>query len=307
LEYGSGDPAFTTWDCGRQNATVVRDPTASPGQRGSLSQVTNPANGGTLVNLADERGTYVATPAPSPSLRNPQGSVRDGIDNAGDLYAPIYYQPNTGSRFHGCNGYGTANSTDLEDPFSGTNPTDGKRLTDLWMHYDAGVATHDSSLPPVISLVLGKDTPQSFGKNTPATWFSDVEYLPPPYLGGTIRSSDLKPAGALYWTWFAMVGQGAITANNLLFRTGGLTGTYGAEACGAERTGVHNNWDCDPTHWWNPDLGGTPDGRWINEHARPGWSYRDRDVDCYDGTLVTGVPAYASLQSLSDDPPCPRV
>lgn len=276
------DRMFTVWDC-RDGGTDVRDPTAAPGQRGSLSQVELPsvAGYGGTTNLSDETGSYRKIGTPAPSVGNPEGSLTAGLDN---------FQSGASQGCRPANYW--SNLTYLESDFSATNPTDGKRMTDFDFRYRAQGYGPAGQGGPAGGGVSANENP---------AWSASVTYLPPTYMGGTIRNSDLLPAPAIYLTFYAKLGVASTHAGLKL--PSSTPGTYGAESCsggiGAGQT-KQNGWDCDPTHWWNPEMGGTDN--WMG--ARPGDSYHLRDTDCYDGQLVKGAPVYASLVLLSEDGPC---
>lgn len=286
------DRMFTVWDCSEPAGTAdVRDPTAPPGERGSLSRFMLPeaAGYGGETHVGGDDGSYRKVPLLAPSVGNPEGSLTAGLDN---------FQVGATQNCREDTSY-WSNLTYLESDFSATNPTDGKRMVDFHMGYaNQSYGAGGQGTPG------GQGTTNQGGLflSDNGAWSSDVTYLPPTYLGGTIRNSDLGPAGGLYFTFYAKVGQA--TKGSGLKLPSASVGIYGAEACTdgiAPGAGKQNNWDCDPTHWWNPDMGGT--FQWNG--ARPGDSYDLRDIDCYDGRVADGV--YASLALVSEDGPCADV
>ena len=107
---------------------------------------------------------------------------------------------------------------------------------------------------------------------------------------------DLENGGAAiapaYWlTFYANVGTN--TTSRFALPPGG--GVYGSWHCGDETSGIHNGWNCDSSIWYR-----NPDGTFPSDPngilAKVGWSYRLRDVDCFDGRIgdagVAVEPAY---------------
>lgn len=119
-------------------------------------------------------------------------------------------------------------------------------------------------------------------------WRADVTIvLPPRVVEGDATRGEVAPADAGFYTFYAHVGNatrgyGALPGGN---------GTYGAAFC----PGAHG-WECDAGAWYlNAD--GTPKDVAHPTHARPGQSYELRDVDCFDGTLIAGLPGYGGWGS----------
>lgn len=275
------------WDCDADNDKLfdVRDPTAEDGEKGDLSQVSDPTGGelsgdftgeGVTIfdaggdrNITDDDGTYsgggvvfgdtLERPNPSPSTGSPGSSMYtfiDSIDQGG---------------LRGCDGGATLTSIlgdrmfGEESHFAATNPADGKRLVDLPMAFANPSAT-----------------------NTDTRWTSAVFYLSPTYNGGTVRK-NLEPEGAVYFSWYARVGANT-TAAGASLPAGDLTntGVYAAEACPRGFTGRQGEWDCNPDNWWRKDLGGYgwEEFGGFGAPVVPGVSYHLRDTDCYDGTVA---------------------
>lgn len=117
----------------------------------------------------------------------------------------------------------------------------------------------------------------------------------------TIESGAVEPAGGQWMSFYATVGTAALAMGNV--PGGGAAGVYGAEACGGSTTGVVNGWHCDPQDW--VDRCNDPELPTLSAQCyRVGFAYHLRDVDCWDGTLVRGVPAHASLVDLSEQGSC---
>lgn len=324
LEANTDDPTFTVWDCDRPKETAdVRDPTAPEGQRGGLSyvEVRDPTDQRLVYNatFTDDEGTYMgpygpvlSIPALAPSVSDDptRASLNDAVND-------------TESGLMGCApriGYSEAAfrlaspSNWLEADRAGTAPTDGKRKADFPMVYQPDgfrgtISLAHPALTPVNAAFNGAkgDAPADLGLSyldmaRGSGWKSNSPGpAPPAYMGGTVRS-DLAPAGPLWITAYAVVG--ANTTSRALVP--GQDATYATEACGSERTGVLNGWDCDPANWWKVELGGArgPSGAY---QPVPGSLYQLRDIDCLDGAVVPGAPAYASLVAASAEGPCPQV
>lgn len=123
-----------------------------------------------------------------------------------------------------------------------------------------------------------------------------------------VRTSDLQPDGGIYWTFYANLSGEALSTG---IQVPGL-GLYGNEWCSKSTDpALNGGFVCDADKWYRApdgtDVGGfNPQGNFEYRPA-PGVAYHVRDVDCYDGSLVAGVPAYASLAAVSSDGPCPTV
>lgn len=261
MEGNSSRPTASVWDCDSDDATVLFE----------------------LANPVDESDTLVTVYAPPPV-------VVGEVDPDGSVYTA--YQHTEGQCRDEMSNNGFMEGT-LGADFSGTNPYDGKRLADFNMSFNIGAGIGG----------VHQGVPQDAGIRGVSSghWDSGVTYLPPTYLGGTVRNDDLQPAAGIWFTFYAFVGPETLDRGFQVKNS--AVGSYGVEACGAHEDGVHGGWDCDITHWWNPDMGGTenPQG------PRPGTPYVLRDTDCYDGDLSDGTGLYASLAQLSTDPACPTM
>lgn len=286
IDGNAGDPAFTVWDCSNGPtdgyAVDVRDPTAPPGQTGALSRVAG-------FGITDDDGTYGWRPvegnasngiylqvreiAPvSPIVGNPDGSVYEGYQHASDPQCDVGDASNDGL------GEGVLGAP----PDPATNPTDGKRMADFNMGFNAPCCLGTHQGYPASAGVRGVGS---------GPWDADAgaTYDPPTYLGGTVRTGDLAPAGGLWFTFYARLGPGTFARGVGVPPAG--TGYYASETCGSNDGGIHQGWNCDVSLW-----GG---------RAVPGLTYHLRDTDCHDGEIVGGTGLRASLADVSPDPGCP--
>lgn len=112
-------------------------------------------------------------------------------------------------------------------------------------------------------------------------------------------AANAKLTNATFYTFYANVGTVSTTKGALP----GGEATYGSNFCGSggyEQTGptqYHHGWNCNKNEW---NLGG--DGTITFPQSYPGLTYRLRDVDCFDGTVVKDTPVTVSAQKLSDVP-----
>jgi hypothetical protein len=203
-----------------------------------------------------------------------------------------------------------------DGPFGGLGETttviSSTRLQTGWM-----APNQDNRPAAPWALLLGKGVPADFGlreTGSDGLWsgnrvyhIDDVLFDPQ---NGQVR-------GGSYVTTYAYVSPGAVAAYNLILPNGANIGTYGAEACGAERTGIRNTWDCDPNHWYRDNegrdiqpratsLGPSPG---VPISAFPGSLYNLRDIDCYDASFAYARDRGISYASVGGapcaDPPAP--
>lgn len=270
----SGRPAFYVWDCSDPRETAVRDPTAESG-RGALS-------GYGRTNWTNNDGEILRFPTPAPRVGDPDGSWNDGVweleRGVGALQSHEKCDPPSRA--------GLADGASLVEAGRVNDPTLGKRRTDFVMRHLSHDWAPSSAEVYAIGGVKAYETLTVYRMTFGAGWSSreEVSYEAPGYKSGLLRD-DLAPEDAIWFTFYAKVGMA--TERVVLSPFG--TGTYGAEACGTENSGVHGGWDCDAANWWRADLGGSPKPIWVDP-SRVGHSYHYRDVDCYDGTLFTGGP-----------------
>jgi len=137
-------------------------------------------------------------------------------------------------------------------------------------------------------------------------WWWDAPADGEPSLPPLVRSSDLEPEGGDYWTFYANMSS---FTTELGLEYPGAIGTYGADWCQGQDTGVIKGFQCDPTEWYvAPDgthLTAADSDRWQAEYLPiPGTEYHVRDVDCLDGTVARGSGVQASAAPLSTDGPC---
>lgn len=114
-----------------------------------------------------------------------------------------------------------------------------------------------------------------------------------------VRSSSLEPQGAIYWSFYAN-----LTVSGV--QTPGGVGVYGSEWCSISTNPLANGgFECNDDLWYKPANGER--ASWRDFYPMPGHEYQLRDVDCYDGTIVAGVPAQASLVIASTEGGCPAI
>ena len=148
-------------------------------------------------------------------------------------------------------------------------------------------------------------TPQQLGRATPkdgGTRAYDSEGV---WLSGTRVAEDRNPyvnrasarGGAAMpvqvVTAYAFVSGAAVSKHGLVLSPGGVTGKYGAEACGVgigPGAPARGGWVCDPAQWSHAcaltyTCLGTIAGRSdVDITVQVGQAYQLRDVDCYDGS-----------------------
>jgi hypothetical protein len=317
FEGHTGRRMFSVWDCaaaGQEKFLDVRDPTAPPGERGSLSSVADPQGGGTLVDITDEDGTYgygflflqVDNGNPlRPSLDDPDGSLADSLSHTSDGMGPC-------AGVEGDDGIGEplTNGDIILDPLS------GKRNQDFTFSFAVANNTGAACVSTLCSVCAVPGTcvaglmgsaqgPENDGVRglAGAPWKSSESYGPPTgFPNGVVRRADLKPASQTYFTFYARLGITTLASGSSAPVS--TAGVYGGPACGTFSSGVHGGWDCDPAHWYNTGLGGnTPNAN--SQRVRS--SYHLIDTDCYDGNIGGGTGLFASVAMLSEDAPCPWV
>lgn len=277
MEENSGRRAYTVWDCGEPETAGTDEPVRIFG-----------VQFGTWFNLSvGDEDDRIVVPGVNPSV-DPDGSAYDAVNEteSGALTGCSRERYLTLTRFALPRGWDTATG----DNATTNDPTDGKRRADFVLRFQpTGWRNYGTPLSWSPKLFGQDNVHRALGEG----WMSDETYAPPRYRGTTLRD-DLAPEGQTWFTSYAMVG----TASLSVAQTPGGLGIYGSEACGPETTGVIGGWDCDPAHWEEvrPPLSPAP---------LVGEAYRLRDVDCYDGRLVDGVPIEASPASISTDGPCP--
>lgn len=319
-------PAATAWDCDApRGGADVRDPTG--GALPSEAKVEDPS-GGRLTGpqfplvivgiyfvdhdgdpstpgvigapLTDADGSYAWVPTPAPALHDARGSwwsagahVADGPN--GDCDA--------------------ASGSPIDDAYAGhaveapaAAPRGPKTQTDMVFTFFDGhrgfspnADPHTGATTPSDGGILYLD--HDHGGDGPM-WSATRQVEQDAQL---LSRSDLQPAGAAWFTYYASVS--SLVATTYELPPGGTT-AYGSEACGGTFAGESGAWACDAGAWWIGANGedlmprfieGAPYGR------APGDAYQLRDVDCYDGTLVRGVPPRASLADISQDGACPTL
>ena len=200
--------------------------------------------------------------------------------------------------------YGTLQESDVTNTF-GTPKT----TTDWIFNYSAQMRTGTPT--PIVTqsepsaAVVSPDAPQCFGiwayaggaGCAKSMWSAITSFnsnVPP-----VVRADPNPIPAPKFATFYARA-----SSSDGALPPGG--GRYGAIQCPVIGTGapVTGNWACDPAQWYH-----NPDGSAqtvLEGHASPGQPYDLRDVDCYDGQIVAGVPLYAGsgqLGSACGDPP----
>lgn len=310
-ERGDADPAFTVWDCS-QPGTDVRNPLAPPGEEGPLKDPKD------LQWRNDGSIAHVQPVAPAVDA---DGSVFVALQQAFVRWdCEAYTQGTAGA--HLLHPYNVAS---LESPYAQFAATDGKRQTDFAFSFMPG--SHQESAqtrpggtlstplrsqcgnPPAtrpppelcadllapyrgpIGAVDGAYGLRLKGDQEGAGWRAAQSYRAPTY-SGTLFRGNLEQAGVQWLTFYAKLGSTLQTAS---LPAPGL-GTYGAETCGIATSGVVAGWDCDPTHWWNTEMGGAAPPS-LAVVARVGTEYHLRDVDCLDGHVAAGVRVNADFEA----------
>lgn len=286
-----GEASVTVWDCSQPEGTGGVAPAVNP-------QVNDPAGNLYAAVVEFERG--VTTP-PHPGGLPPVASPRappEGHESCSDFQAPL------------------ADSAAL--PVSYVDGPPARDVETLARRYNEWVFQylHHQTNPLHIArnntgealYPLGEDAPASGG--TDAARFSSA-IVGPGWFGGPrttrlilLERTTLAPAGPLYETYYARLGANALSAGT----TPGSVGFYGSDWCGASSSGIVNQFDCDPSHWWNLDFDPNSrenprvDGDDLPDGQVPGAAYHLRDVDCKDNTLAAAAPV--SLSSAGDHGVC---
>lgn len=302
LEGRTGRRMVDVWDCaqkGQEKFIDVRDPTAAPGKRGQLSYIPDPETGEPILYITDNDGTFGVPFLVTgggvyaefdngnplrPGLNDPDGSLADSLTHVSDGTGPCA---------------GAEGADGLGEPLLNGNvridPLSGKRKQDFSFKFTIpGTNCAGVCIGPLAT------APGNFGLGKQgAAWTADESYGPPTaFANGVVRRSDLTPAGANWFTFYARVGVTTLSSASLVT---GVPAYYGANPCGSEIAGVHNGWDCAPSNWYNVALGGRANAK----GERPGARYHLIDTDCYDGN--TGIGVFASPAILSNHPTCPSV
>lgn len=107
-----------------------------------------------------------------------------------------------------------------------------------------------------------------------------------------------EPTPAQYMTFYASLG----STSGLQLPNGGAVAVYGkmpGQPCNNIDFGVNAGWKCEPAAWQGRC---TVDKIDAERCVLVGQEYHLRDIDCWDGRLVAGVPVYASSAMLGE--PC---
>lgn len=321
LQQGSGDPAASAWDCssrqgvadptGRLSEVVLTDPTGNrlTGPMFPLVVLGTTFNdedgdastaGVMRIRLdADGQGTLLFVPRPSPTLSDPTGSWWDAgeatMDGArGDC------NPETRSAMQ------AQHPGHLVEDGDHVIPAARKDRSSLTFTFYDGHRGLNANVDPV----TGENAPADAGLivlrhgrgGDGPLWSALETTTQDPQL---VQRGELTPTPGLYFTYYARVGGDVVSQWGLDLP--GATQTYGADACGARRTGIENGWVCDPAEWWKDANGGDARPRYARGEPIgrvPGDAYDLRDVDCYDGSLARDTGFFASLAAVSTDGPC---
>jgi len=299
------DSTFYVWDCTSDPLVVVENPAGAQSipvddpTGGEVSSFLFDDGNPTLlyVNTSDEY-TLLYTPAPELTGEPTDSSLLNAANNSLEGTGDCDYS--TG----GSIGVG------LEGAHDSSAQAAGKKEAEMNFFFYEG--THDGNLitgdmADLAGELLGETipnpltgTPDSVGLGFGPgqflfnpVWYADALYVT---TGQTINADTLAPSDKDYWTFYATVGEATFAVGDVVAQA---AGTYGAEACGSfdPGAGISAGWDCDRTHWYISS-GGSEDTDPDRTKARAGDSYWLRDTECFDGTLVEGVPAYASGQAI---------
>ena len=228
-----------------------------------------------------------------------------GNPNTGGSAAGTYNHTMSGSTNDGCG----SRARVYDNVESGTVPEKSgakNRVTVRFTYYEEqrsgaskkGGPFYGGQLYPIVRsgnllLIAGtqwyatSNAPSELGANGPT----------PPQL---VRTSDLQPEGGLYWSFYANLTSESLTHG--LQVPPSAPGIYGNEWCSRSSDPKTNGgFVCDADLWYvRPDGSRQDTTFW----PLPGQAYHLRDVDCFDGTLVRGTPARASLADLNPSGAC---
>ncbi len=325
LERGSGDPAFTVWDCSQPKAIAAQDPNGAvegasasdptPDQTLTGPQVIpvvgtqtvfadedgNPATPGVYRPLPDDaQGNALWVPAPGPALKDPTGSWWDAAEMAAD-------GPRGDCDASTANALGQRYAGGAIEGTQEPGAPGAKARNDVAFSFYDGYRGIDSHVDPTLH---SQDFPSDLGlvymrnQYGGPIWSAEEPLVTRPAL---VRADDLSAEGPSWFTFYAtfqLVGLRLPDAS---------AATYGGVACteGIGRDAPsENGWACDPGAWWRDDAGADSMPRYSDGEplgAVPGDSFLLEDVDCYDGTLAPGIPVGVGLASLSSPGLCPQV
>ena len=342
-EQDSGDAAFSTWDCSDTSSTQVKDDTPIYDETGELPEDVT-VEGFKVADVKDEEGRIltlneinVNSTAPAPQVHNPTGSYYDGLNQTWDGAADHCGDQGTvgvNGNFPYTNAESQAGGVDADfrprnehntpfrfwgaqassfnwDALGGCTGTfDGQPFPPFCEDYPTNdVFTHD--MPDDFGVQAGRDA-LGIGWAATKTWSTDPQL---------VDRDSLQPDGPIYATFYATIGAASIASG---VNVPGGTKLYGSEWC--TTGGDTNGFDCDPDNWWDPiNHPGTsampretgfhistqcttgleqplPNCRELG--VKPGQPYQLRDIDCWDGRIASGVPAYASLVAISGRDAC---
>ena len=295
FEDDTGRPAFSAFDCAAEPTFVVNDGTGLTNQTitdptgGELGDVFGD-DGEIRVALSDEDGDVHSVYAPGVPTVDPEGSYYDG---ANQTYL------------------GAVGSCDADLPVGTFSPEaevgneqSAKRQTLFAFEYSEDF--NHFLIPSDADPVKG-DAPRYGGVAALRT-----AWLMPIWTANTLVSNsviisdtDFQPQGATYYTFYARVAAAEAVAG-----LPGGSGTYGSEWCNVSpKPELNGGFDCDPDNWWDPAKGATamPTETYTDRPLgqTPGAAYQLRDIDCYDGTVVS--PVRVGLGDISEEGVCPTV
>lgn len=328
LQDDTDQPSMTVWDCAEPATLEVNDPdgrrevalTDPTGQLhaerfplvivhsltgvGFVDEDRNPATPGVLRrSLTDEQGTYARIPSVDGEVHAVSASWWLALVNAAD---------------------GPAGDCDTSTPSPLAAAYPGRmiesdaspilearkdRASLTFTFYDGHRGLHPS-LDPYVGYTFPSDG---------GTMVLDHGGPPPEHRGGDgplwsataqseqdaqlVDREDLQPKGAVYFTYYARLGDIAIFFD----RPSDGARAYGEENCGSAQAGIVNGWVCDPSLWWRDAHGNDNTPRYAQGDRIgriPGDEYHLRDVDCFDGEIARGAGVYASLVYLVDQGAC---
>jgi len=204
--------------------------------------------------------------------------------------------------FYSC--YGATNAEPLCESDSSQSTFGKPKINpDSTMNFSAQNRGHNFfGLPEADTGPSNDQTPQCYGLQRWGCaeldgdfWFDELIGFPTtnPTVSGDVTRGTFGFQQPFYQTFYAHVSSTSGT-------TPGGSGTYGSTQCPVPAPGapVQNGWACDTSVWYTHDDGSKVEETAFFPHAVVGQAYELRDVDCYDGSIVDGVPVFAGAGTL---------
>lgn len=297
--------AARVFDCGVEEEYTLRDPTAPPGHDGLLRRVQLDED--TSIEITDDEGRIASRTvyAPSPALH--EGGTPAGTVN--ETEAELTDCRRGGGQGELADVDGDRRGSDAEAIYAPEGDRRAmpagslRRGTDHVFTYEEGRRGDP---------FLGDRTPSDLGVGAPGLggmWAA--EPLRAGHYDPAVDRESLGPRGVSRITFYATLSP--ILAASLGLTLPPVSGTYGAEGCGA------GTFDCDPARWWRDEadrdvvprdarLGSVPGslatpkpGPETEIGVRIGASYFLRDVDCFDASALALRDAGAHAGALTGD------